>query len=56
MSDKFKEICLIAIVIVAIVIAIKISFAVLSLIFQLIKVLAAIGLIYLIIEYFKRKP
>lgn len=55
MSNKFKEICLIALVIVAVVILIKISFAVLSIVFQLIEVLAAIGLIYLIIEYFKRK-
>lgn len=56
MSNKFKEICLISLVIVAVVLLIKISFAVLSLIFQLIEVLAAIGLIYLIIEYFHRKP
>lgn len=56
MSDKLKEICLIALVIVAVVILIKISFAVLSLIFQLIEVLAAIGSIYLIIKYFRRKP
>lgn len=55
MSEKFKTLCLLSLIIVIAVVIIKIGFALLGLIFSVIEILAVIGLIYLIIDRFKNK-